>query len=192
MFWNKWVSGVSAILNKKALKLEKMQQLPDRKLLREAYLPAFSGMGGRILWVGCRDYTTTYYTVLESQGAEVWTTDIDPALKRWGLADRHRTGDICFADQLFSDMTFDTVIYNGILGYGVDSEPMQKQSIIALSRIIKPGGHLLVGWNTNKIADPVAAGLFEGLFTQGAFAGQPARVSFDGFTHVYDSFTRNS
>jgi SAM-dependent methyltransferase len=192
MFWDRWASGISAILNKKALKLEKMQQLPDRKLLREAYLPAFAAEGGRILWVGCRDYTASYYTLLESQGAEVWTTDIDPGLKRWGVAERHRTGDICLADQLFADMTFDTVIYNGILGYGVDSEPMQKQSIVALSRIIRPGGHLLVGWNTNKIADPVAAGLFEGLFTKAAFAGQPTRVSFDGFTHVYDSFTRDN
>ena len=82
------------------------------------------------------------------------------------------------------------MICNGILGYGVDSSAQQQQAIAAMARILRPGGRLLVGWNTDKIDDPVAAGLFAGLFTEAPFAGHPSRVRFHEATHVYDSFTR--
>jgi SAM-dependent methyltransferase len=189
-FVDHFISGVASALNGRAKRSEAFHQLPDRRLLREAYLPAFAAGGGRILWVGCRRYTAGYYALLESHGAEVWTTDIEPRLKRWGRAKRHRIGDICLADQLFADLTFDAVICNGILGYGVDTEAQQKQALMAMSRVLKPGGRLLIGWNTDKIEDPVAAGFTQSLFMQVPFAGQAERVRFADVTHVYDSFVR--
>ncbi len=167
-----------------------IHQFPDRRLLAETYLPAFGQAGGRILFVGCRRYTAGYYAVLERNGAEVWTTDIETKVARFGRKGRHRTGDICLADTLFAGMTFDAVLFNGILGYGVDSEGQQKQALEALSRILKPGGRLLVGWNTDKIKDPVETGVIAPWFTPAPFAGQPSRVRFDDATHVYDSLVR--
>ncbi|MDC7683715.1 class I SAM-dependent methyltransferase [Asticcacaulis sp. BYS171W] len=166
-----------------------IHQLPDRKLMRDAYLPAFAEVGGSILFIGCRGYTRDYYSVLEAKGAKVWTTDIDPRAERFGRQGHHRTGDICDA-ALFADIAFDGVICNGVLGYGVDSVPQQVKALDALSHILKPGAPLLLGWNTDKIDDPVAAVLTDAAFTPQPFAGQPARVRFDDVTHVYDSFVR--
>lgn len=181
--------GVRALKSRRA---RKILDLPDRRLLAEAYIPAFSAEGGTILWVGCRAYTADDYAALETHGGEVWTTDIDPEAARWGRKGRHRTGDICEADVFFGDKTFDAIVCNGVLGFGVDAPDLQRKALQAMSRILKPGGRLLLGWNVDKIADPVAASLTEPWFAHQSFAGQPARVAFAETTHVYDAFVRRA
>ncbi|MFC5344426.1 class I SAM-dependent methyltransferase [Brevundimonas staleyi] len=180
-------AGVTAMKSRRA---RKIRELPDRKLLAEAYIPAFAEEAGKILWVGCRAYTADDYPVLSSQGGEVWTTDIDPDAARWGVEGRHRTGDICEADVLFGDQMFDAIVCNGVLGFGVDAPDQQRKCLQALSRILRPGGRLLLGWNVDKIGDPIAAALTEPWFSHQPFAGQPARVTFAETTHVYDAFVR--
>ena len=174
----------------KSRRARKILDLPDRRLLAEAYIPALAAEGGIILWVGSRAYTADDYAALEASGGEVWTTDIDPEAARWGREGRHRTGDICDADMLFGDMTFDAIVCNGVLGFGVDAPEQQRKALKALSRILRPGGRLLLGWNVDKIGDPVAAALTEPWFVHQAFAEQPARVTFAQTTHVYDAFLR--
>lgn len=189
-FFTRLLFGEAAAQTMRSRRASRILKLPDRRLLAGAYLPSLAAEGGRILWVGCREYTRDDYAVLEVGGAEVWTTDIDPDAERWGLAGRHRTGDVCEADQMFGDMMFDAVSCNGVLGYGVDSPEQQLKAIKALASILRPGGRLLLGWNTDKIADPVAAGLTAPWFTPTPFAGQAPRVTFDEVTHVYDTLTR--
>lgn len=172
-------------------KRSEIHDLPDRRLMTDAYLPAFAALKGRLLFVGCRGYNRGYYRLLEQHGAEAWTTDIDPRSARFGHKTRHRTGDICDADSLFADLRFDGIVCNGVLGYGVDSEAQQVRALNALAAIMPPGGHLLIGWNTDKISDPIAAGLTTAHFTPAPFAGQPSRVRFDAVTHVYDHLVRN-
>lgn len=159
-------------------------------MLADVYIPAFAEEGGSILWVGCRAYTAGDYERLEAGGGETWTTDIDPGAERWGRAGRHRTGDVCAAHAVFADRMFDAIVCNGVLGFGVDAPEQQRQALDALSRILRPGGRLLLGWNVDKIADPVAAGFTEPWFSPDAFAGQPSRVTFAETTHVYDSLVR--
>jgi SAM-dependent methyltransferase len=182
-------AGVRALKSRRA---RKILDLPDRRLLAEAYIPAFAAEGGVILWVGCRAYTADDYSALEAHGAEVWTTDIDPEAARWSREGRHRTGDVCEADSLFGDMMFDAIICNGVLGFGVDAPDQQERALRALSRILRPGGRLLLGWNLDKIADPIAAGLTAPWFERAAFAGQPERVTFAETTHVYDALIRRA
>lgn len=170
----------------------RIRDLPDRRHMTEAYIPALAVEAGRILWVGCRKYTLDDYAALETGGGEVWTTDIDPSAERWGRAGRHRTGDICEADRLFADVVFDTVVCNGVLGYGVDSPDQQRRALAALAAILRPGGRLLLGWNTDKIEDPASAGLLAVDFEPAPLGGQPSRVDFDAVTHVYDSLVRKA
>lgn len=184
------ILGKDADRRRRSAKAARIRALPDRKVMADSYVPALAADGGRILWVGCREYTLDDYALLKAQGGEVWTTDIDPAAARWGREGRHRTGDICEADRLFSDLTFDAVVCNGVLGYGVDSPDQQQQALKALAAILRPGGRLLLGWNTDKIADPVAAGLTEADFQPAPLGDQPTRVRFDAVTHVYDSLIR--
>jgi SAM-dependent methyltransferase len=189
-FFTRLFLGEAGIARRKTARAKRILQLPDRRLLAEAYLPALAAENGRILWVGCRAYTADDYAVLEAGGAEVWTTDIDPEAARWGVAGRHRTGDVCVIDQVFRDMTFDAISCNGVLGYGVDTPEQQRQALVAMARILRPGGRLLLGWNTDKIEDPVAAGLTAPEFAQTPYAGQESRVRFDTVTHVYDALVR--
>ena len=184
------IFGKDADRRRRSAKAARIRALPDRRVMAENYVPALAADGGRILWVGCREYTLDDYDLLEAQGGEVWTTDIDQAAARWGREGRHRTGDICEADSLFPDMTFDAIVCNGVLGYGVDSPDQQQRALKALAAILRSGGRLLLGWNTDKIADPVAAGLTEADFQAAPLGDQPTRVRFDAVTHVYDSFIR--
>lgn len=177
---------------KRRERARRIRQLPDRKLLIDAYIPAVAAAGGRILWVGCRAYTTDDYPALETGGGEVWTTDIDPGAEKWGRQGRHRTGDVCRIDAVFADLVFDAVICNGVLGYGADTMEQQRSALRAMAAILRPGGRLLLGWNTDKIADPVAGLLTAPWYTPSAFAGQPARVRFDSVTHTYDALMRNA
>ncbi|RZJ00889.1 MAG: class I SAM-dependent methyltransferase [Brevundimonas sp.] len=169
-----------------------IRELPDRRLMAEAYIPALAAEGGRILWVGSQAYTAADYAALEAEGAEVWTTDIDPKAARWGREGRHRTGDVCEIDRVFSDLTFDAVVCNGVLGYGVDAPDQQARALGAMAAILRPGGRLLLGWNTDKIEDPIVAGLAAPWFVATPLGGQESRVRFDTVTHVYDSLIRRA
>ena len=191
-FLTRLFAGDAGVLAMKSRRARKIRELPDRKLLAEAYIPAFAAEGGKILWVGCRAYTAEDYPVLAARGGEVWTTDIDPDAARWGVEGRHRTGDVCEADVLFGDQMFDAIVCNGVLGYGVDSPEHQRKALKALAAILRPGGRLLLGWNTDKIDDPVAAGLTEAHFEPTPLGDQATRVRFDAVTHVYDSFIRRA
>jgi SAM-dependent methyltransferase len=173
-----------------ALNARRMAGLPDRRAMTEDYLPAFAGLGGRILWVGCRDYTRDYPARLEAKGAEVWTTDIDPGCAVWGRAGRHRTGDLLKADALFAELAFDAVLCNGVLGWGVDAPADQTRALEAMARLLRPGGRLLLGWNTDKIEDPLA--LSAPWFTPLSLDGIEPRRTFAGSTHVYDLLSRST
>ncbi len=181
--------GEAGVVRLRARRAGDILRLPDRKQLAETYLPAFAAEGGTMLWVGTRKYTADDYAVLERHGGEVWTTDIDPAAARWGRERRHRTGDVCDADALFGDLTFDAILCNGVFGYGVDDAAQQRRALIAMARILRPGGRLLLGWNTDKIEDPLEAGLPVPWFGPADFAG-PSRVRFPEVTHVYDNLVR--
>ncbi|WP_295244032.1 methyltransferase domain-containing protein [uncultured Brevundimonas sp.] len=184
------IFGKDADRRRRSAKAARIRALPDRRVMADGYVPVLAADGGRILWVGCREYTLDDYALLEAQGGEVWTTDIDPTAARWGREGRHRTGDVCEADRLFPDLSFDAVVCNGVLGYGVDSPAQQQRALKALAAILRPGGRLLLGWNTDKIADPVAAGLTDADFQAAPLGDQPTRVRFDAVTHVYDSLIR--
>ena len=182
--------GKEAAARRHAARTRHIRDLPDRQLMARAFIPAFAAEGGRILWVGCRVYTAPDYAALETQGAQVWTTDIDPEAAPYGHGERHRTGDVCEIDAVFPDMIFDAILCNGVLGYGVDAVEQQRKALAAMAAILRPGGRLLLGWNTDKIEDPLAAGLPDPWFEPVAFADQPSRVRFDTVTHVYDSLIR--
>lgn len=172
-----------------AMRVAKIVRSPDRVVLVERYLPAFAKAGGRILWVGCQAYTADYPARLEANGAEVWTLEFDPAAAHWGREGRHRTGDLKAVDTLFADLTFDAILCNGVLGFGVNAPTDQQTALDAMAAVLKPGGRLLLGWNTDKISDPVAAG-FTNAYRPTTLGDLPARMTFPTVTHVFDLLER--
>jgi SAM-dependent methyltransferase len=173
-----------------ALRVAKIERSPDRLVLVDRYIPAFAKAGGRILWVGCQAYTADYPAFLEADGGEVWTLEFDPAAAIWGREGRHRTGDLKVADALFADLTFDAILCNGVLGFGVNSPPDQQTALAAMATLLRPGGLLLLGWNTDKIVDPVAAGFTAVGFKPATLGDLPQRMTFPTVTHVFDLLER--
>lgn len=166
----------------------RLEALSDRQALLRTYLPFFARRGGRILWIGCRDYTAAYPALLEAQGAEVWTTELDPTQARWGREGRHRTGDMLSLAELFSDLSFDAVICNGVFGHGVDSPEAQADGLAAIASVLEPGGFLLLGWNTHRMPDPESLAL--PWFSAARSGAVLSRTRFADCTHVYDLMCR--
>jgi hypothetical protein len=68
----------------------------------------------------------------------------------------------------------------------------QRLAFLSISKIIQPGGYLLLGWNTDKINDPVAEGLHQLMFTHTRLADNISpRIYVEGCTHVFDVFRAN-
>jgi protein-tyrosine-phosphatase len=168
----------------------RVRRMPDRVVLQDVILPYAARQGGKILWIGCRRYTMDYPAVLEQFGAECWSTDIDPVVVVWGRAGRHRTGDIREASGLFPDMRFQTILCNGMFGFGIDTPDAQRLCLAELAKIAVPDAALIVGWNTDKTLDPVATGLIDDWFVPDHTFALGARYSCPGSTHVYDFLRR--
>lgn len=165
---------------------------PDRVFLVQELLPRYAARAGNILWIGCRDYTNDYAKRLERKGGVCWTIDIDPASARWGRNGRHVVGDVCDAAKLFPDLRFDTVLCNGIFGFGVNSREQQAEALQAIATILKPHGTLLLSWNTDRTPDPVASGLTQPGFEYVPTPGLDTHYTFEGYTHVYELLQKRS
>jgi SAM-dependent methyltransferase len=144
--------------------------------------------GNNILWIGCAPYTAGYYKLLEKEGAKCSTIDIDPGQEYWGRRGRHIVGSLLNLDRHYPLRAFDLILCNGVLGWGVDAIEDQRRAFSVMAQTLKPGGVLVVGWNTDTMADPVASNLHMPHFEHADIAGFPRRRAVPNTTHVYDCF----
>ena len=163
---------------------------PDRVALVREMLPVFANLGGDILWVGVRPYTRGYPAMMERRGATCWTTDINPKNARFGQRGRHVTGDLTKVDQDFAAGRFSAVLCNGVFGFGLDEPGGQHAAFAAMAKVLRPGGWLLLGWNTDRTADPLDGEGWKGWFERAGLDSLPARRRIEGTTHVYDLLRR--
>ncbi len=167
----------------------RVRRNPARIALVSEILPAYARLSGRILWIGCRRYTKAYGALLAAHGSECWTTDIDPAHARWGQAHRHFTCDVVEIDKLIPSEAFDTVLCNGVFGFGVDTPEAQLAALQAMRSILKPGGRLLLGWNTERVEDPADLAFVQSAFAGDDLLGRGARWEIPEAGYIY-SFLR--
>ncbi|TAJ32478.1 MAG: class I SAM-dependent methyltransferase [Reyranella sp.] len=118
------------------------------------------------------------------------TMDVNPSMAVWGTAD-HIVGPIQEIPRFRPPGSFDGVILNGVLGYGVDDPAEMRRTVEAIHAVLKPGGLLAVGWNVDMHADPGSLGLYGGLFAPCDTSPWGRRLTFDSETHVYDFLTRS-
>jgi SAM-dependent methyltransferase len=172
-----------------------LSQLPDRVMLTKTIFPALARSvvhGSDVLWIGCRPVTRKYYRQIEAQGAKCWTLDIDPAVSRWGRRGRHVVGNVLELNALFPELRFDAVLCNGIFGFGVDTVADRASACAEIASITKPGGWLLLGWDSDRGPDPLEAGLVPPWFERVTLPGFGTRVVVEGSPRVYDVFRRRS
>lgn len=166
---------------------------PDRTVLTQEIFPALmraTGPDAALLWVGVRSYTNAYYRRLERAGAKVSTLDPDAA--RFGRAGRHVVGSLLALNLYFTASSFDVVMCNGVFGFGVDAFADQAQAMAAMAFACKPGGWLMLGWNSDRVDDPAANGVGADWFEPEAPRGLWRRKAIAGVTHVYDFFRRTA
>jgi hypothetical protein len=163
---------------------------PDRVYLRQVILPQIARRGGIALLVGCRRYTQQDPLFLQQRGTVCWTLDIDPAVIRWGAEGRHVVAPIEQAAKLFCAAMFDTVVLSGVFGFGVNEIDAQEAAIDACAAILKPGGLLVLGWNSDLVADPVVLTGLARNFDRVPTTEAVCRVTFHRSTHVFDFHTR--
>jgi SAM-dependent methyltransferase len=168
----------------------RVRRNPGRILLVNEILPAYAALGGRILWVGCRRYTKEYGSLLSRNGGECWTTDIEMTHAKWGEAGRHFTWDLTSIDRLIAAGSFDSVLCNGVFGFGVDTRPSQLAALKAMGSILKPGGRLLLGWNTDRVEDPLTFEFVQSAFVADAPTARGARMAVPEAAYVYDFLRR--
>jgi SAM-dependent methyltransferase len=171
---------------KDILNARRVRRNPGRIALVSEILPAYAACGGRILWIGCRRYTKDYGRLLEKCGGECWTIDIEIGHAKWGEKGRHLTGDLLSIDQLVAAGSFDSVLCNGVFGFGVDTRSAQLAALEAMKRILKPGGRLLLGWNTERVEDPLSLDFVQEAFVGDALTEHDARWAVPEAGYVYD------
>jgi SAM-dependent methyltransferase len=175
---------------KDILNARRVRRNPGRIALVNEILPAYSILGGRILWIGCRRYTREYGSLLSRHGGECWTTDIEIAHAQWGEAGRHFTWDLTQIDTLIASGTFDSLLCNGVLGFGVDTRASQMAALKAMAKVLKPGGRLLLGWNTERVEDPATFDFVQSAFVGDDLIGRGARYEIPEAGYVYDFLRR--
>ena len=175
---------------KEILNERRVRGSPARMVLVDQILPAYAASAGQILWVGCRRYTRNYGSLLERNGGECWTTDIEITHAQWGQPGRHFTWDLVSIDTLIAAGAFDTVLCNGVFGFGVDARAAQLAALKAMGRILKPGGRLLLGWNTDRVEDPLTFDFVQSAFVADASFPLGPRHAVPAAGYVFDFLRR--
>ena len=163
-----------------------LRRAPDRVFLETAIFPWLETLAVRdVLSIGVRPYTAHYPGLLRRRGMRIWTSDIDPETARWATAD-HVVADVCTLSPGDFPVSFDAVVFNGVIGWGVDDPAMVRRAFEALRSLVAPGAVMVLGWNHDRCVDPLTVEGVADLWETIPGAGGLSRRRFDGATHVYD------
>jgi SAM-dependent methyltransferase len=116
--------------------------------------------------------------------------DVDPKMAKWGSRGHHVIAPIGRATAYFRQAMFDTVVLNGVFGYGLDEASAQAKAIEECAKILKPGGLLVIGWNFELVDDPSTLSETKRYFRTASETGAVDRVTFRPATHVFDFYVR--
>jgi hypothetical protein len=168
------------------------RQLPDRQFMESEIFPWLAGRGTKtLLSIGCRVYTDHYERVLAGHGIELTTSDIDPSARPYGAA-RHVTADVTLLKPSDFDGPFDAILFNGVIGFGLNEQPFIDNGLAALAQLVSPGAPLISGWNIGRGFEPDAQVYGKAGFDEAPGPTGRSRVRFEGVTHVYDFLQRRS
>jgi hypothetical protein len=165
----------------------------DRAVLTGQILPGVRDEvdGADVLFVGV-DWYTAEYPRLFPVGNLV-TLDVEHAMARYGSA-RHVTADVRDLDAHFDVGSLAAIVCNGVLGYGVNSPEDVCRALTAMSRCLRPGGHLVVGWNDidgRRVSELQQAAATAGLEpSPGAGLSTAHSGPIGPLRHVYDVFRK--
>lgn len=159
----------------------------SRAYLEQEWLP-FLGRHAPVLDVG-KAAETSHYRALVGTDRYV-TIDVDAATGPDIVADITTPDVVALARQRHRE--YGSILFNGVVGYGVDAPAQLDAAARHFHELLGPGGHLLVGWNEWEID---RAMLFEILirheFENLPIARQPvvAPPETEGYEHLKHRYT---
>jgi hypothetical protein len=118
----------------------------SRVYLEEEWLP-FLGQHPPVLDIGKAVYTAHYPRL--AGGAAYVSVDRDAQKQPDLVADATAPGFVELARARHA--AYGAVIFNGLIGYGIDSLEAIEASFRAFHALLRGGGHLLVGWNEREV-----------------------------------------
>lgn len=136
---------------------------PDRIFLEETLFPWMRNeiRPRSVFDVGCDWYTCAYPRLL---GAERYDSiDIDPAKARFAQSHgrNHLTASLLELDRHREPDIYDVAILNGVLGWGINDEAPIREASRQITRVLRPGGWLVLGWNDTEEWRPATLAPFD-------------------------------
>lgn len=179
----------------RGFKDRRILRLPSRIFLETEVIPALAGARrGRLLSVGTRSYNRPLYQRCLAEGFAVWSIDLDPAAAVYGAPAGHYVGSICDIDKLAADQTFDAIIFNGVLGWGVNTPDDALTALAAIRKVARPDALMLIGWNPGK-TDGAEVAAIRARLAPTALGAIPQEIEFpplgaaQRYPHRYELFT---
>ena len=167
--------------------------LPDRIFLERHILPwLVKPDGGTILSVGVAEYTAHYEGLVRKLGGVLHTADIDPNVAQFG-AQSHVVRSV--TELRASDFPSPpaAILFNGVIGFGLDDERDIEKAFETLAGLLSAEGKLVVGWNTDRTADPIATtAAVHRFFDRCSGPTGRMHITFTGSTHTYDFLRRKA
>lgn len=164
------------------------QDTPDRLVLETSILPYYQLHKDfqRIVFVGCDWYTAGYARLFGHK--KFWTIDPDADRATYG-APRHHVAPMRNVCAMLAGEQTDVILCNGVIGWGLNEVDEAEASFQAAFEALRPGGHLIVGFNDLpdrtpfSLADVAVLRQFETLFFE-PLGLQEYRVEHE-LRHVY-------
>lgn len=124
---------------------------PDRRVLNERILPYYATEPGfeRILFVGIKKYNRRNRALFARR--TYTTIDPDLASARYG-GERHITAVLEDLSAHVTPSTFDVIVVNGVIGFGLNDSDAVEKAVAACRRALRAGGHLIISLNENTPA----------------------------------------
>lgn len=166
---------------------------PDRLVLENLIFPFYqiSREHHDILFVGCDWYTAGYARRFRLK--RYATLDPSPSQARYG-AQSHLVAPMCQLGAQHAANSLDVIVCNGIVGWGINDPRDAEASFTAAFDALRPGGHLIIGWNDVekrrpfRLQDIAALNKFERLAFPPLGTDQH-RVEHD-MKHVFDFYVK--
>lgn len=172
----------------------RIARLPSRRYLLTTVIPEFAaGDRRRMLFVGTRSYNRPAYAACTAAGIAVWSIDLDPAAAAQAAPNGHIVGDIREVDRLAGNLAFDTIMFNGVLGWGIDCAGDALGALEAMAKVA-PRGLLFIGWNPG-LTDGSEIAAMRPLLKRASLGAIPEVIEFPAcgaaqrYPHRYELFT---
>lgn len=104
----------------------------------------------KLLFIGLDKHNWHYPRLLD---LEFHTIDLDPRNARYARKGLHTVGTATQLGEYYKPASFDVVIANGMVGFGINSLDAFDAMIHGVARVLKPGGLLVLGYS--KLPDRV-------------------------------------